>query len=426
MTYPTVRISWDTAVKHYVRLGLYDTLPLNLKQKIPATNKSRWQNEPDSKYAGCEVANFINQEIELIKRTGESSTAKLVLQTYLQLSDTYHHIVGTIKGLKKQVANHKETIVNAIETAKDFVSVAVAIRFFNISRATYHNYKTLVINKCDASHFKWCLKQYPNQLLHQEIEQIKQYLTNEKYRFWSKASVYLLALREQNISFCLATFYKYSKLLGFTSRRHLQPKIKYNALKSTNPNQIWCADVTILKTLDHQKHYIHLLIDHFSRKILGYRAENSASPMAIKWLLKEAYTSYSDSNPIQFVTDAGVENLNTTVADFLQTTNKIIIHKVAQKDITQSNSQIEAVNKIIKHQFILPNQLPNREQLLLTLPVHINIYNSIRPQLVLGGNTPSETFAGKPIALSSYKTHFADQKTTRTTQNKHNTCKKCL
>jgi putative transposase len=426
MTYPSTRNTWDTAVKHYVRMGLYETLPTNLKQKIPATNKFRWQNESDSKYTGCEVASFINEELELIKRTGASSNAKLVLQTYLQLSDAFHQIIANVKGLKTQIAHHKETIVNAIETAKELVCVSVAIRFFNISRATYHNYKTLVINKCDASYFKWCLKQYPNQLLHQEIEQIKHYLTHDDCKYWSKASVYLLALREQKISFCLATFYKYSQLLGFASRRHLQPKIKYNALKSDAPNQIWCADVTILKTIDHQKHYIHLLIDHYSRKILGYRVQDSANPKAIKKVLQDAYKNYQDTKPIQLVTDGGVENVNTTVHDFLQTTNKIIFHKVAQKDITQSNSQIEAVNKIIKHQFLLPEPLQNREQLLLALPIHIHTYNNIRPQLALGGNTPNETFAGKTIALSSYKTHFADQKTIRTAQNKHNSCKKCL
>jgi putative transposase len=426
MTFTTSRISWDTTVKHYVRMGLYDTLPTHLKQKIPATNKSRWQSESDSKYIGCEVASFINQELALIKRTGESSNAKKVLETYLQLSDTYHQIVGNVKGVSNQVAQHKETIVNAIEKAKASISVADAIAFFNISRATYHNYKTLVINKCDASYFKFCLKQYPQQLLHKEIQQIRHYLTHDDYKHWSKSSVYLLALREQKVSFCLATFYKYSKLLGFKSGRHLQPKTKYNALKSSRSNEIWCADVTILKTLDGTKHYIHLLVDHFSRKNLGYRIENSASPKAIKSLLQEAYKKYKTETTIQLVTDAGIENVNTTVEAFLQTTNKIIIHKVAQKDISQSNSQIEAINKIIKHQFLLPELPQNREQLLRILPANIETYNTIRPQLSLQGNTPNETFEGKPMALSSYKTHFANQKTARTNQNKQNVCKTCL
>jgi hypothetical protein len=133
MIYPTSRISWDTAVKHYVRMGLYETLPTHLKQKIPATNKSRWLSESDSKYIGCEVLAFIEEQLALIKRTGQSRNAKKVLETYLQLSDTYHQIVGNVKGVSNQVAQHKETIVNAIEKAKASISVADAIAFFDLS-----------------------------------------------------------------------------------------------------------------------------------------------------------------------------------------------------------------------------------------------------------------------------------------------------
>lgn len=36
------------------------------------------------------------------------------------------------------------------------------------------------------------------------------------------------------------------------------------------PNEIWCADVTILKTTDSRKQYVHFLMDHYPKMILGY------------------------------------------------------------------------------------------------------------------------------------------------------------
>jgi putative transposase len=158
------------------------------------------------------------------------------MEVYFKLSDIYHEITSSIKGVMNQMALQKEKIVNAIENAKEFVPIKSAIKVFNISRATNHNYKTLVINKCDASHFLWCVKQYPHQLLKKEIFQIKNYMENAYYLNWSKSSVYLLALRNKEISFCLTTFYKYSKLLGFGKSRHLQAKIKYSSLTSYKPN----------------------------------------------------------------------------------------------------------------------------------------------------------------------------------------------
>jgi putative transposase len=222
-----------------------------------------------------------------------------------------------VKGIKQQVALEKEKIVNVIENIKEFIPIESALQVFNISRATYHNYKTLVINKCDASYFLWCVKQYPHQLLKKEILQIKKYMENQAYLHWSKASVYLLALRNKDTSICLTSCYKYSKLLGYSKNRHLFPQKKHTSLTSIRPNEIWCADVTILKTADNKKHYIHFLMDHYSKMILGYCVESSSKPKTIKDLLEQAYFKHKNKEPITFVTDAGVENVNTTVQEFL-------------------------------------------------------------------------------------------------------------
>ena len=425
MSFSTTRISWDTTVKHYIRNGLFDNLPNTIKAQIPKSNRYRWKQEADSKYRGCEVAHFIKEELELIKRTGESRNAKKVMEAYFKLSDTYHEIINDVKGIKNQVALQKEKIVNAIENLKEFIPVEKALQVFNLSRTTYHNYKTLVINKCDSSYFLWCVKQYPNQLLKKEIFQIQNYMENQAYQHWSKSSIYLLALRNKEISFSLTTFYKYSKLLGYGKLRHLQSKIKYSSLTSLSPNEIWCADVTILKTTDGKKQYIHFLMVHYSKMILGYSVENRSSPKAIKSLLQKAYLKYKSKDPITFLTDGGVENINTTVESFLRTTDPDIKHLIAQKDIAFSNSKIEAFNKIIKHQFLLPQNLSNRKQLETALDTDVQMYNTMRPQLSLKGNTPAETFSGKPLDINHYKTHFESQKTLRVSQNQRNRCKAC-
>lgn len=419
------RISWDTNVKHYIRNGLYNNLPNTIKSQIPKTNKYRWERETEDKYIGCEVASFIKEELELIKRVGDSRNSKKVIEAYFKLSDTYHEIISSVKGVRLQVALQKDKLVNAIENVKDIIPIKMALKVFNISRATYHNYKTLVINKCDASYFLWCVKQYPYQLLKKEIFQIKEYMENEDYLHWSKSSVYLLALRKKEISFCLTTWYKYTKLLGYKKARHLCFKKVYGSLTSYRPNEIWCADVTILKTVDNKKHYIHFLMDHYSNMILGYSVENSFSPKAIKHLLMEAYFKHKNNKPITFVTDGGVENVNTTVQEFLNTTNQDIKHLIAQKDIPFSNSKIEAFNKIIKHQFLLPRNLENRKQLNFALTHDILTYNTVRPQLSLQGNTPLETFLGRPINLLNYKTHFSENKVIRVSQNQQNSCNHC-
>lgn len=95
-------------------------------------------------------------------------------------------------------------------------------------------------------------------------------------------------------------------------------------------------------------------MDHYSKMLLGYRVVNSSKPIAIRDLVEQAYLKYKNREPITFFTDGGVENLDSTVHDFLDTTDHEIKHLIAQRDIPFSNSIIEAFNKIIKHRFYYP------------------------------------------------------------------------
>ncbi len=268
------RQSWDTSIKHYSRLELDAQIPMALKNTIPSSNISRWKKEPEDKYKGCEVTQYIQQDLELIKRFNQSFRIKRIVTGYFKLCDTFHSIISTVKNIKILCNEHKTLIVNTIESIKEDIPINNALKVFNISRATFQYYKTIVIHKCDASYFKWCTKRIPNQLLPKEILTIKKYLTHEDYKYWSKSSIYLRAVRDTALCCGLTTFYKYSKLLGYTSRPNYDKRRFYNPLKTNKPNEVWCADVTIFRTLDGVNHYIHILMDHFSRMVLGFRIEN--------------------------------------------------------------------------------------------------------------------------------------------------------
>ncbi len=212
--------------------------------------------------------------------------------------------------------------------------------------------------------------------------------------------------------------------MGF-GNRHLQLKRKYTSLKSSKPNEIWCADVTIFKTADGVKHYIHFLMDHYSKKILAYKIKKNSSAIAIKTLLQKAYNSVNTRENIIFLTDGGSENRNKTVANYINSKHISIKHLIAQKDIQFSNSKIEAFNKIIKHQFLLPKKLENLKQLCIELDKDVFIYNKKRPQFGLAGNTPDETYNGTNLNLKQYTSYFTEHKKKRILQNQKSTCTNC-
>lgn len=419
------RKSWDTAVKHIARNGLLNDL-FSKEQiaTIPRSNISRWKHESDDKYQFSEINSIIENEIDLIKRINQSSRIKQINQSYFKLVDTFHEVISQVKGIKSIIKDQKELVVNTIEQVKESIPINKALKVFNISRSTFENYKSFVIHKCEPSYFNWCVRRFSNQLLSSEVKTIKKYMTDINYKFWSKSSVYLKAVRDGELQCGITTFYKYCRLLGFKNRTFKRKSDDYQPLKTSKPNQVWCADVTIFKTPDKKKHHIHFLIDHYSKMILSHRIENSSSGIAIKSLIQNASEKYKPEK-LQFLTDGGTENINYTVSGFIDSSNVPIDHVIAQKDVVFSNSMIEALNKVIKHQFLFHKEINSREELTKCLDEAVTQYNTLKPQMNLGGNTPIETFEGIPIQLSQYINGLEQQKAMRIQENRKNACTLC-
>lgn len=232
------------------------------------------EQESESKYKGCELSEFINQEVDLIKRFNQSAKIKTIIEYYFKLSDTLIHIMSNVKGFKYLIKNNMELVVNSVESVKHSVPINKALEIFDISRSSFENYKTILVQKCEASYYKWCTRKMPNQLLANEERTIKNYMNHDTYRFWSKSSIYLKAIRDNNLYCGLSTFYKYCNILSFTGTNIMKKPNNYNPLKTTKPNEVWCADVTIFKTHDGVKHYIHILMDHFSKVVLEIKLKS--------------------------------------------------------------------------------------------------------------------------------------------------------
>ena len=135
------------------------------------------------------------------------------------------------------------------------------------------------------------------------------------------------------------------------------------------------------------------------------------------------YVQKYKPDKVQLLSDGGSENVNNVVSDF--TISNHIKHLIAQKDVTFSNSMIESINKIIKHQFLHPKEILDGNRFKPIFELIVPIYNNIRPQMSLQGNTPIQTFEGKPMDFSVYSKNFHIQKIIRISQNTKSKCQKC-
>jgi len=166
------------------------------------------------------------------------------------------------------------------------------------------------------------------------------------------------------------------------------------------PCQIWHADVTLFRTLDGVVHYVYLIMDNFSRRILSWDISTRLSASILLSTIREAWAScrniISGNTPVELYLDGGSENNNGLIDNFLSLDDVSIRKIIAQVDVHYSNSMIEAMNKLLKYRYLFIQNIPDDEALRKHLEYFIPVYNNIRPHILLKGKTPDEAFYGRP------------------------------
>jgi putative transposase len=115
--------------------------------------------------------------------------------------------------------------------------------------------------------------------------------------------------------------------------------------------------VTQIKSKEGIVHYLHLLIDNYSRKILSWHMDTRLRAKNSLFVTKKAIRQMADKKKsAMLITDGGSEFDNVLMRTALAGTGLEL--KIAGKDVEFSNSMIEAVNKSLKYRHIFPRELP--------------------------------------------------------------------
>jgi len=245
-------------------------------------------------------------------------------------------------------------------------------------------------------------------------------------RTYLKVAFAFYAIREKILSVSLSTWYLYQKKPGII-RPALPIKKKYaTGIIADRPNQVWHADITIVKTKDNIKHYVYLLMDNFSKFILSWRIESYVSGKVRMETIREAYNEYcADCGIIDLVFDGGPENNNDTIKAFVNKEEVRINPLIALKDIPYSNSVIEAQNKLFKYRYLFRQEYNDINGLRKVFGEDVNDYNYIRPHISLGGYTPFEAYSGMTGLHEQWKELIQEARRERLRVNKVEICHLC-
>lgn len=194
------------------------------------------------------------------------------------------------------------------------------------------------------------------------------------------------------------------KLFALLRAEHLLVKPKKNYTKTTNskhwlrkhpnllkqakitrPNQFYVSDITYIKSKE-RTHYLSLITDAYSRKIVGYELSDDMSSESVVKALKMAVQDRKSSAPLVHHSDRGLQYCSSIYQKELEK-NKMIPSMTDGYDCYQ-NALAERINGILKQEFLI-YKCNTAKELKTLIAESINTYNNRRPHLSLNMKTPN-------------------------------------
>ena len=196
-----------------------------------------------------------------------------------------------------------------------------------------------------------CPQTSPHQLTPNELETVRKMVTSNQYRHVPTGTLALLAQRLGEVFASASTWYRLIRRFGWRCPRlRVHPAKPKIGLRTTQPNQAWHIDTTLIRLLDGSKAFLHAVIDNFSRRILAWRLADKFDPptRSPSFWKRDGALRRSDEPPT-VVADAGVENVNKNIDQLIE--SGVLRRVLALTELRFSNSMIEAWWRTLKHQW---------------------------------------------------------------------------
>lgn len=279
-----------------------------------------------------------------------------------------------------------EDRVNMMKELSDKYNIHPLSRAFEVRRSTYYH-RILRSPKKTVYEEK-------DELLRPLIQEI---FHNSKERFGSeKIRVKLI---EQGSTVGAAKVSQLMKEMGLNAN-HKKPYRRANNLYKRNyrknilqrqfdqpePNLVWVSDFTYVK-IGGVNHYICVIIDLFSRKVISYRISDKMNTHCVKLTFRKAFKERNQPKMLLFHSDQGSAFTSYAFRKYLRDLE--VKQSFSEPGVPYDNSVVESLFAFMKREEIHRNVYDTLEQLQESVDEYIHFYNNERPHQRLGMKTPN-------------------------------------
>jgi len=155
----------------------------------------------------------------------------------------------------------------------------------------------------------------------------------------------------------------------------------------TNPNQVWCSDITYIR-LDQGFVYLTAIMDWHSRKVLAWRLSNSLTSDFCREAIKEAIDRHG--TPDIFNSDQGSQYTSTSFTQVLK--DHGVKMSMDGKGRFMDNIFIERLWRTVKQEEVYLNAYQSIKECKESLTRFFDKYNTKRIHQTLDYMTPDEVY----------------------------------
>jgi transposase InsO family protein len=156
--------------------------------------------------------------------------------------------------------------------------------------------------------------------------------------------------------------------------------------KTDKPNQVWVTDITFLRTLEGWL-YLVVILDLFSRKVVGYSMSETIDKELVKKALRMAFTARGPVPGLIHHSDRGSQYASHDYQNMLRESH--IICSMSRRGNCYDNSVAESFNKTLKVELIEQIPLTDRATLRTIVFEYIEVfYNRQRLHSYLNYQSP--------------------------------------
>lgn len=281
---------------------------------------------------------------------------------------------------------------------KDGVSITSLCRTLGVSRSGYYGY-------LESKNTMAKIKKENEEIIKNQMEQIALKFPRYGYRRITKELVRrgfsinhkpVLRIMSENDLLC-----KHKKKFVVTTDSNHDLKIYPNLLRFknqngeweklavTNINQVWVSDITYIPLTTGRFVFLAVVLDIYSRRIVGWNVGENLSTELIVLALQMAINERKPPAGLIHHSDRGVQYASYEYTDILKTDNFLI--SMSRKGNPYDNAVCESFNKTLKWDEVKLNEYDSYFEAKLHIDNFIKvIYNGERLHSSLDYRTPDE------------------------------------